>query len=206
MVPSPGGISPVTLGRPSAGPNRLAHCPTRRSRPGCWPCRQGREKISETLPRKRAGRTGRRSQGSRTLIRQWTLYRYVGAQGQLRDPDHRHGARPGGARSRPARAGARADKYRTRVTFIGRDSSRHMRSQICPPAGGVAYPKVWRMAPTETSRYLPDYFPFTGRDHEHHREGGAAGCTGPPPPGRVFSQVASPQPPLRIPDSKRTWV
>ena len=123
MVPSPGGISPVTLGRPSAGPNRLAHCPTRRSRPGCWPCRQGREKIPETLPRKRAGRTGRRSQGSRTLIRQWTLYRYVGAQGQLRDPDHRHGARPGGARSRPARAGARADKYRTRVTFIGRDSS-----------------------------------------------------------------------------------
>ena len=123
MVPSPGGISPVTLGRPSAGPNRLAHCPTRRSRPGCWPCRQGREKIPETLPRKRAGRTGRRSQGSRTLIRQWTLYRCVGAQGQLRDPDHRHGARPGGARSRPARAGARADKYRTRVTFIGRDSS-----------------------------------------------------------------------------------
>ena len=50
MVPSPGGISPVTLGRPSAGPNRLAHCPTRRSRPGCWPCRQGREKIPETLP------------------------------------------------------------------------------------------------------------------------------------------------------------
>ena len=32
------------------------------------------------------GRTGRRSQGSRTLIRQWTLYRYVGAQGQLREP------------------------------------------------------------------------------------------------------------------------
>ena len=116
MVPSPGGISPVTLGRPSAGPNRLAHCPTRRSRPGCWPCRQGREKIPETLPRKRAGRTGRRSQGSRTLIRQWTLYRYVGAQGQLRDPDHRHGARPGGARSRPARAGARADNAR----YIGR--------------------------------------------------------------------------------------
>ena len=67
MVPSPGGISPVTLGRPSAGPNRLAHCPTRRSRPGCWPCRQGREKIPETLPRKRAGRTGRRSQGSQHL-------------------------------------------------------------------------------------------------------------------------------------------
>ncbi len=45
-----------------------------------------------------------------------------------------------------------------------------------------------------------------GRDHEHHREGGAAGCTGPPPPGRVFSHVASPRPPVRISDFKRTWV
>ena len=62
------------------------------------------------------------------------------------------------------------------------------------------------MATTETSRYLPDYFPFTGRDHEHPRAGGAAGCTDHPPPGLIFSHVAFPQPPLRIPDFKRTWV